>query len=211
MIGAAPRLEDFELPVGLPSARGGFLNPDVYRESSVNLGHTRNGRTLFSRLEAYWRDQEYARSDVLDQRVSGIALGLSRSVRENLALNAYGNLDRRRYLLAAREDVLAAMARVFVQSIFRGQGARLGRATEEKTRFLAAASHDLRQPLHALSLFSADMQRQLRARVRIERRRIERKRQPCEQRPLATPADRRIGQPLLRHTVARVAVRACEQ
>jgi hypothetical protein len=31
-------------------------------------------------------------------------------------------------LLAAREDVLAAMARVFVQSIFRGQGARLGRA-----------------------------------------------------------------------------------
>jgi hypothetical protein len=90
--------------VGLPSARGGFLNPDVYRESSVNLGHTRNGRTLFSRLEAYWRDQDYARSDVLDQRVSGIALGLSRPVRENLALNAYGNLDRRRYLLAARED-----------------------------------------------------------------------------------------------------------
>jgi hypothetical protein len=31
-------------------------------------------------------------------------------------------------LLAAREDVLAAMARVFVQSILRGQGARLGRA-----------------------------------------------------------------------------------
>ncbi len=104
LVGAAPRLEDFELPVGLPSARGGFLNPDVYRESSVNLGHTRNGRTLFSRVEAYWRDQDYARSDVLDQRVNGLALGLSRPIRENLALNAYGNLDRRRYLLAARED-----------------------------------------------------------------------------------------------------------
>lgn len=31
-----------------------------------------------------------------------------------------------------------------------------------KSRFLAAASHDLRQPLHALSLFSADLQRQVR-------------------------------------------------
>jgi PAS domain-containing protein/CheY-like chemotaxis protein len=33
--------------------------------------------------------------------------------------------------------------------------AALGRATEEKTRFLAAASHDLLQPLHAARLFSA--------------------------------------------------------
>ncbi|MBK1680508.1 ATP-binding protein [Rhodocyclus tenuis] len=33
------------------------------------------------------------------------------------------------------------------------------RASVAKSRFLAAASHDLRQPLHALSLFSADLQR----------------------------------------------------
>lgn len=33
--------------------------------------------------------------------------------------------------------------------------AALGRATEEKTRFLAAASHDLLQPLHAARLFAA--------------------------------------------------------
>jgi len=31
-----------------------------------------------------------------------------------------------------------------------------------KSRFLAAASHDLRQPLHALALFSSDLQRQVR-------------------------------------------------
>ena len=37
------------------------------------------------------------------------------------------------------------------------------RANRAKSRFLAAASHDLRQPLHALSLFSADLQRQLRS------------------------------------------------
>ncbi len=33
-------------------------------------------------------------------------------------------------------------------------------ASEEKTRFLAAASHDLRQPLHALALFAAVIERQ---------------------------------------------------
>ncbi|MCK6411171.1 MAG: ATP-binding protein [Azonexus sp.] len=35
------------------------------------------------------------------------------------------------------------------------------RANKAKSRFLAAASHDLRQPLHALSLFSADLLRQV--------------------------------------------------
>lgn len=34
------------------------------------------------------------------------------------------------------------------------------RANAAKSRFLAAASHDLRQPLHALSLFTTDIQRQ---------------------------------------------------
>jgi len=37
------------------------------------------------------------------------------------------------------------------------------RANVAKSRFLAAASHDLRQPLHALSLFAADLQRQVNA------------------------------------------------
>lgn len=35
------------------------------------------------------------------------------------------------------------------------------RANTAKSRFLAAASHDLRQPLHAISLFSTDLLRQL--------------------------------------------------
>ena len=37
------------------------------------------------------------------------------------------------------------------------------RANTAKSRFLAAASHDLRQPLHALSLFAADLKRKTRA------------------------------------------------
>ncbi|MBD9665661.1 hybrid sensor histidine kinase/response regulator [Variovorax sp. VRV01] len=36
------------------------------------------------------------------------------------------------------------------------------RASAEKTRFLAAASHDLRQPMHAIALFGAAMQNALR-------------------------------------------------
>lgn len=37
------------------------------------------------------------------------------------------------------------------------------RSSTAKSRFLAAASHDLRQPLHALSLFATDLQRQVRS------------------------------------------------
>lgn len=44
-----------------------------------------------------------------------------------------------------------------------GQKDAAERANAAKSRFLAAASHDLRQPLHALSLFSADLQRQVRS------------------------------------------------
>ena len=38
------------------------------------------------------------------------------------------------------------------------------RASEEKTRFLASASHDLRQPLHAIALFGAALENELRGR-----------------------------------------------
>jgi signal transduction histidine kinase len=43
----------------------------------------------------------------------------------------------------------------------RQQVALVEQANREKSRFLAAASHDLRQPMHALGLFAAALQRQL--------------------------------------------------
>jgi signal transduction histidine kinase len=44
----------------------------------------------------------------------------------------------------------------------RDQMRLVARASEEKTRFLAAAAHDLRQPLHALGLFCAALDQRLR-------------------------------------------------
>lgn len=41
------------------------------------------------------------------------------------------------------------------------------RASEDKTRFFAAASHDLRQPLHAIALFGAVIERELKGRAAL--------------------------------------------
>jgi signal transduction histidine kinase len=46
------------------------------------------------------------------------------------------------------------------------------RANKAKSRFLAAASHDLRQPMHALSLFAADLQRQVRGGITFDQARL---------------------------------------
>lgn len=64
--------------------------------------------------------------------------------------------------LAAGRDRLEARIRAATEEISR-QKDLAERASKAKSRFLAAASHDLRQPLHALSLFAADLQRQVRS------------------------------------------------
>ena len=78
------------------------------------------------------------------------ALLVRRQVREMRALTEE---------LAASRDQLEARVLEATAEISR-QKEQAERASHAKSRFLAAASHDLRQPLHALSLFAADLQRQ---------------------------------------------------
>src|SRR5690606_5353687 len=101
---AAPRLRDFDLPVGLPGLRTSALSADVYRPEGVELGAERRGEAGFLRLDGYWRDLDYLRGDGLDQRARGLTLGLARELRPGLSLGAFAAADWRDYRIDARSD-----------------------------------------------------------------------------------------------------------
>src|SRR5262249_32098377 len=59
-------------------------------------------------------------------------------------------------------NMLARLQNEDLVGRLREQMSLVARTSEEKTRFLAAAAHDLRQPLHALGLFCAALDQRLR-------------------------------------------------
>src|SRR6185312_9788601 len=83
------------------------------------------------------------------------ARGLALSLRSMLA-----ELVAQRASLAAANQTLESQVRERTQRLaeqnvgLERAKAEAEQATEAKSRFLAAASHDLRQPLHALTLFA---------------------------------------------------------
>ena len=89
----------------------------------------------------------------LDTRVS-----LSTGVRE-LATLAEG-LNTTTEHLEREKDFLQLCIDEATQAL-RKKKEEAERASEDKSRFLAVASHDLRQPLHALGLYVAELQRKL--------------------------------------------------
>jgi signal transduction histidine kinase len=73
--------------------------------------------------------------------------------------------------LAVSHDSLAEKVSQATEELANGKIAA-ERANKAKSRFLAAASHDLRQPMHALSLFAADLQRQVRSGITFDQARL---------------------------------------
>jgi signal transduction histidine kinase/CheY-like chemotaxis protein len=61
--------------------------------------------------------------------------------------------------IAVRRQVLANLENQSLRAVAEAERARANSASEAKTTFLAAASHDLRQPLHALVQYSAHLSR----------------------------------------------------
>jgi len=90
-----------------------------------------------------------------------LAIGCLLMLRTTLqfAMNQHDTLSQSVQLRYQQQDLSERLAE---------QMAATARASEEKTRFFAAASHDLRQPMHAIALFGAVLERELRDRPQHE-------------------------------------------
>ena len=110
--------------------------------------------TLFGLLAAVWllSGQAFAWVALV---VLLFAAGLSMFVRENGAL-ARGAIELRfanRKLLETKEELIGLLRAAYDKAEAARRSAE--QASRSKSQFLASASHDLRQPVHALSLLTA--------------------------------------------------------
>ncbi|WLQ12783.1 ATP-binding protein [Hahella aquimaris] len=110
--------------------------------------------------------------DVLASHINQMLLGIDSQLRRRKEIEDEIKTHRRHLekLVHERTSELVELNKKFVQQQFDAKASALAakqarweaeKANQDKTRFLAAASHDLRQPLHAMSLFIEALQPQL--------------------------------------------------
>jgi two-component system, sensor histidine kinase len=111
--------------------------------------------TLFAQLAAVWLLSGQPALAWVALVVLLFAAGLSMFVRENGAL-ARGAIELRfanQKLLETKEELIGLLRAAYDKAEAARRSAE--QASRSKSQFLASASHDLRQPLHALSLLTA--------------------------------------------------------
>lgn len=166
-------LELFDYPPGMVSAgvpiatlirhnaqRGDFGPGDVEFHVQKRLGHLRRG--LEHSFERHRSDGRVIKTVGGPMPGGGYVMSFTditeeARVREELR----HTLDQLEHRVAERTSDLSEANR------------RLAQSDSEKTRFLAAASHDLLQPLHAARLFAAALDREVDERPRHLVRRVE--------------------------------------
>lgn len=115
----------------------------------------RLGRDVVEPVLALEQAVSRIRAGELDVRITPHASGTLASLESGFnEMAAALDAGRRRsaHALAHSEEELARLL-----DIAQAKREEAERASRDKSRFLAAASHDLRQPLHALSLFAAEL------------------------------------------------------
>jgi signal transduction histidine kinase len=122
--------------------------------SALLLAH-RMGRDIIEPVLALEKAVARIRAGTLDVRIprhrSGTLVSLETGFNE-MAVTLDASQRRSASALAHSEAELARQL-----EIAKAKKEEAERASEAKSRFLAAASHDLRQPLHALTLFATEM------------------------------------------------------
>lgn len=104
MLSAAPQVEDFSQPIGIPRLQSGAVSADLFQESLATLGLAHRGVSTQVRLDGFWRKQDYLSDGGLDQRGRGFTFAISRQLRPSLALGAFAGSEWRDLDSLQRDD-----------------------------------------------------------------------------------------------------------
>lgn len=104
LLGSAPTVTDYELPIGLPNLSTTAVSADLYDEKSASLGIARRSDTVYLRVDTYLRRFGYEINPELDQDAEGVSVGISRQITPQFAVGAYAAREWRDYTALLRDD-----------------------------------------------------------------------------------------------------------